>query len=78
MGLPGDSGRSNAEQVKRTELSFRLPEGPHRCGRPDRGGTSGREDQSRSTLPARDPGGDGPLCRRSWSPVHRPARRQQL
>jgi len=27
VGLPGDSGRSNAEQVNRTELSFRLPEG---------------------------------------------------
>jgi hypothetical protein len=27
VGLPCDSGRSNAEQVNRTELSFRLPEG---------------------------------------------------
>lgn len=27
IGLPGDSGRSNAEQINRTQLSFRLPEG---------------------------------------------------
>jgi len=27
IGLPGDSGRSDAEKVNRTELSFRLPEG---------------------------------------------------
>jgi hypothetical protein len=27
IGLPGQSGRSNTEQINRTELSFRLPEG---------------------------------------------------
>ena len=78
VGLPGDSGRSNAEQVNRTELSFRLPEGLivavglTKVAHQDEKIKTGQPSQ-RVIL-----GGDGPLCGRSWSPVRRPARRQQL
>ena len=78
MGLSGDSGRSNAEQVNRTELSFRLPEGLIVAVgltevAPQDWKIKARQPSQRVIL-----GGDGPLCRRSWSPVHRPPRRQQL